>query len=193
MKKYSEKETRILDTAAEMFANQPFHKVLLSDVARVASVGKGTLYLYFKSKDDLYFAVLFRGFSILVDRLRKFTEQDELPPSRQLDGIIREMATYMIHKASSAQLLGKVMHFPQSGEWRDKRFELWNLIESVIRSGIEQGEFEDSCPRLTSQYIPSMIRSLCLFPPEGIDHDTFCDHVCEFISKALRKRPLPAI
>ena len=57
MKEYGDKEQRILDTAADLFARQPFHKVLLSDVARVASVGKGTLYLYFKSKEDLYFAV----------------------------------------------------------------------------------------------------------------------------------------
>ncbi|WP_432735910.1 TetR/AcrR family transcriptional regulator [Maridesulfovibrio sp. FT414] len=187
MKNYSEKEARILDTAADMFASQPFHKVLLSDVARVANVGKGTLYLYFKSKDDLYFAVLFRGFSILVDRLSEYTEREDLTPTEKLREIIREMAVFMINRVSSAQLLGKVMHYPQSGEWQDKRVELWTLIQSVVESGIAQGEFKDSCPRLTSQYIPSMIRAVCLFPPEGIDHETFCRHACEFVLKALAR------
>ncbi|WP_320172279.1 TetR/AcrR family transcriptional regulator [Maridesulfovibrio sp.] len=187
MKKYSDKESRILDTAAEMFATQPFHKVLLSDVARVASVGKGTLYLYFKSKDDLYFAVLFRGFSILVERLKKYTEVEGSSPSDQLRCIVRDMILHMINKASNAQLLGKVMHYPNSGEWQEKRVELWSLLQSVIEAGIESGEFEDSCPRLTAQYIPSVIRSICLFPPENIDTETICNHACAFVLKSLKK------
>ncbi|WP_027723302.1 TetR/AcrR family transcriptional regulator [Maridesulfovibrio zosterae] len=186
MKQYSEKETRILDTAAEMFANQPFHKVLLSDVARVACVGKGTLYLYFKSKDDLYFAVLFRGFATLVEKLEKHASQIDLTPTEQLTYIITDLAQHLLRKSINAQLLGKVIHYPDSGEWQDMRAKLWSLIELVIIRGIDEGEFEDSAPRLTAQYIPSLIRSISLFPPEGIDIETFCKHACTFVFKALK-------
>ncbi|WP_320007695.1 TetR/AcrR family transcriptional regulator [Maridesulfovibrio sp.] len=186
MKKYSEKETRILDTAAEMFANQAFHKVLLSDVAHSARVGKGTLYLYFKNKDDLYFAVLFRGFSILVDKLRTYTDQKDLAPTEKMVSIIREMSSYMFMKATNAHLLSRVMHFPEGGEWQDIRIELWGIIQTVIEEGVEAGEFEDSCPRFTSQYIPSFIRSISIFPPEGLDHEEFCEHACHFVLKALK-------
>lgn len=61
-----QKRVNILAAAAELFASQPFHKVVLSDVAEKAGVGKGTLYIYFKSKEDLYFSVLLGGFSNLV-------------------------------------------------------------------------------------------------------------------------------
>ncbi|WP_320172936.1 TetR/AcrR family transcriptional regulator [Maridesulfovibrio sp.] len=186
MKEYSEKETRILDTAAEMFANQAFHKVLLSDVAHAARVGKGTLYLYFKNKDDLYFAVLFRGFSILVDTLRQHINQKNISPTEKMEGIIREMSTYMFMKATNAHLLSRVMHFPEGGEWQDKRTELWGLIQEVIEEGVETGEFEDSCPRFTSQYIPSFVRSISIFPPEGLNHEEFCAHACNFVFKALK-------
>ncbi|WP_319761926.1 TetR/AcrR family transcriptional regulator [Maridesulfovibrio sp.] len=185
MKKYSEKETRILDTAAEMFANQAFHKVLLSDVAHAARVGKGTLYLYFKNKDDLYFAVLFRGFSILVENLKKFTENQDLSPTEKIQCIIREMAGFMFMRATNAHLLSRVMHFPEDGEWQDKRTELWSLIQEVIEEGVATGEFKDSCPRYTAQYIPSFIRSISIFPPEGLDHEHFCAHACKFVLKAL--------
>ena len=49
-----QKRQLIIDTAARFFATQPFHKVRLDDVAAAAQVGKGTLYIYFKSKEDLY-------------------------------------------------------------------------------------------------------------------------------------------
>ncbi|WP_321404928.1 TetR/AcrR family transcriptional regulator [Maridesulfovibrio sp.] len=186
MKEYSDKEARILDTAAEMFANKAFHKVLLSDVAHAARVGKGTLYLYFKSKDDLYFAVLFRGFSILVDTLKMYTDQPDLSPTQKMENIIREMSIFMFMKATNAHLLSRVMHFPESGEWQDKRTELWGLIQGVIEEGVEKGEFEDTNPRFTSQYIPSFIRSISIFPPEGLDHEQFCTHACNFVLKALK-------
>ena len=72
-----QKRQKILQCAAELFATRPFHKVLLSDVAEVAEVGKGTVYTYFKNKDDLYLSVLFSGFERLVDQLRQRLEADE--------------------------------------------------------------------------------------------------------------------
>ena len=59
------KRRKITDTAARLFATRPFHKVRLDDVAAAAHVGKGTLYVYFKSKDDLYRSLVFDGLIML--------------------------------------------------------------------------------------------------------------------------------
>ena len=56
--KTAEKEQQIVRAAAEVFANRDFHRVLMDDVAARAGVGKGTLYRYFPTKDDLYFATI---------------------------------------------------------------------------------------------------------------------------------------
>src|SRR5688572_6037086 len=63
------KRQLIVATAARLFATRPFHKVKLDDVAAEAGVGKGTLYIYFKSKEELYFWLLYDAFSKLVDGL----------------------------------------------------------------------------------------------------------------------------
>ena len=63
------KRQLITATAARMFATQPFHKVRLDDIAAEAGVGKGTLYIYFENKEDLYFSLVYQGFAELVDRL----------------------------------------------------------------------------------------------------------------------------
>jgi AcrR family transcriptional regulator len=44
------KREAILETAAKLFAQRPFHEVRLEDVASAAHIGKGTVYIYFKSK-----------------------------------------------------------------------------------------------------------------------------------------------
>jgi AcrR family transcriptional regulator len=189
MKAYNDdKQTRILDAAAELFASRPFHKVLLSDVARTAAVGKGTLYLYFESKDELYLAVLFREFSSLVVRLREQLSRDESSPEEQMVCIVRDMVLHLFGKATIVELLrGAVVDCPRTGEWNEKRLELRDLVEGVIRRGIAKGVFQDENPRLTAQYIPGLIRSVCLFRPDGVDMETVSRHACDFIFKGIQK------
>ena len=49
----ADKRRHILEAAVEVFANAGFHKSRVSDVARAANVADGTIYLYFKSKDEI--------------------------------------------------------------------------------------------------------------------------------------------
>jgi AcrR family transcriptional regulator len=49
-----DKRQRILAAATTVFAERDFHRVLVSEVASRAGVGKGTVYLYFPTKDDLH-------------------------------------------------------------------------------------------------------------------------------------------
>ena len=81
-----QKRLKILTAAAELFAFHPFHKVLLSDVAEAAGVGKGTLYTYFANEDDLYLSVLYSGFAQLIERLGQRLDQIQLAPMENLRG-----------------------------------------------------------------------------------------------------------
>jgi AcrR family transcriptional regulator len=53
-----DKRERLLAAAAAVFAERAFHQVQVSEVAERAGVGKGTVYLYFPTKDDLHRAAL---------------------------------------------------------------------------------------------------------------------------------------
>jgi TetR/AcrR family acrAB operon transcriptional repressor len=55
-----EREVRILDAAAELFVHYGYDKTTVSDIARQAGVSKGAIYLHFKSKDELFEALLMR-------------------------------------------------------------------------------------------------------------------------------------
>lgn len=48
---------QIVDAAARVFAEKGFFKTVMADIATEAGIGKGTVYEYFRSKDDLFFAV----------------------------------------------------------------------------------------------------------------------------------------
>ena len=53
MKKNAEKYHRILDAACKVFAEKGFHQSTIAMIAKEAGVADGTIYLYFKNKDDI--------------------------------------------------------------------------------------------------------------------------------------------
>lgn len=66
----------ILDAAIRVFADKGYHAASVSDVAKEAGLGKGTLYLYFESKEGLAIAIVERQFADILDQLtdRKYCE-----------------------------------------------------------------------------------------------------------------------
>ncbi|MFO0677947.1 MAG: TetR/AcrR family transcriptional regulator [Polyangiaceae bacterium] len=73
-KRGGDKRERILDAAVRVFAQSGFHATRVSEVAKAAGVADGTIYLYFKSKDELLV-------SLFEDRVEKLLAYlaDELP------------------------------------------------------------------------------------------------------------------
>ncbi|MET0191711.1 MAG: helix-turn-helix domain-containing protein [Pseudonocardia sediminis] len=64
---------RVLDSAAELLVRWGYRRVTIEDVARHAGIGKGTVYLHFRTKDALFLTVLLRSqrrtFTDLADRM----------------------------------------------------------------------------------------------------------------------------
>src|SRR5579862_4749882 len=73
-----DKRTRILAAGLKLFANQSYQQVTMDKVARVARVAKGTLYLYFSSKESLYLGILSEGLNGAAENIRSrlSTESD---------------------------------------------------------------------------------------------------------------------
>ena len=186
-----EKRLKILAVAAELFATQPFHKVLLSDVAAAAVVGKGTLYTYFKNKEDLYLSVVYSGFSQLVDLLRNRMEKEPQGPAEDLDMVIREIVHFAYQNPHLFEVMRSIPGIDRT-KWETKRMELTEMIESLIRQSISSGAFADPHPELTSHYIPGLVRSALLDGMKKVDREVLTDHIQRFVKAALtgkKERP----
>lgn len=69
---------RILDAALSVFSKRGYHEATMEEIAQVAGVGKGTLYRYFKSKDELYHALLEVRLKGLDDEIQQIINSPEL-------------------------------------------------------------------------------------------------------------------
>jgi AcrR family transcriptional regulator len=76
-----ERAQRVLDAAADLLVRWGFRRVTIDDVARHAGIGKGTVYLHFRSKEALFLTVLLRTHHALVGAL---ADRMEAEPSAAL-------------------------------------------------------------------------------------------------------------
>jgi len=65
------KKEKLIDIASELFAQHDYHQVCMDDIAVKANVGKGTLYNFFNSKEDLYFSIIEYRLNNLINILKK--------------------------------------------------------------------------------------------------------------------------
>jgi AcrR family transcriptional regulator len=73
---------RILDVAADLMLRFGYKRVTVDDVAARAEVGKGTVYQHWKTREDLFIAVLMRDFASAIDELVSIIRED--PQAAQL-------------------------------------------------------------------------------------------------------------
>jgi len=154
-----------MQAAEKLFTSRRFHEVTLDDVIREAGVGKGTVYRYFKDKEDLFFETAMSGFDELGDALLRTVPADA-PFGQQLLSACREISSFFRKRRP----LFRMMHSEESrvrwrqGEfrarWRKHREKLDAAVAEILRRGTAEGALrEDVCPEVLARLLLGMLRT----------------------------------
>jgi len=146
--KNSDKRRRILDAAVKVFAEKGFFQARVSDIARMAGVADGTIYLYFKNKDDLLISIFEEKMKEINVKFRDAlgTEKDSIQRFRRL--IAMHLAGFQAYPELAAVLQ---VELRQSSRFMReyKKVELKNYLDlmgDVVREGQQQGVFRKDIP-----------------------------------------------
>jgi AcrR family transcriptional regulator len=159
------KRQRILDSALKLFAHEPYQAVTMDRVAVAAGVAKGTLYLYFPSKDALYLGVLSDGLDTAY-RTYQASADPKLPVVERMRRSITVAVEFFDQRRDFLQFYAT--EEPRLAEARNRitegsRERGFNFFASLIEEGIRIGVFTRVDPRLATLTIQGAIRSLLLY------------------------------
>jgi TetR/AcrR family transcriptional regulator, fatty acid metabolism regulator protein len=152
-----DKYQRIIDAAIEVIAEKGFHNSRVSDIAERAEVADGTVYLYFKSKEQILMTALDSAFEAFYRRAKQ-----ELTASHDAPTQLRVLARLHLRELSENRSLAVVLQteLRQSAKFL-KEFSqrelkgYFNLIREIIRKGQQAGSIR---PDLSDK-----IAAACLF------------------------------
>lgn len=156
-RKEREKERRrqqILVAAKRVFSNKGFNKATMEDIAHEAELSPGTLYLYFKNKEELYASLSLRILQYLHIRVEHVNKESELDPGEKLKALMEAMYDVyefdpliiinMFHLQSSETL--KNLTPDLIAEIKDLSGKSVGAIAKIFEEGIKQGQFIDKHP-----------------------------------------------
>ena len=176
-KKTNETRLAIVRCAAEIFSQREFHEVLTDDIAHRLGIGKGTIYRYFGSKEELYLAAIGEGLNGLHAAVTTVLQQDA-PLETTIEAVVRTMVDLLL---AAARLLRA--DAPPGAEAEGARAR--RLAEASRRSRrhdppgarTRRGARRDRRAvnaRLAVEVLFGMIRGVCVYrarqrPPRGAD------------------------
>lgn len=141
-----DKYEKIIDAAIEAFAEVGYHSCQVSKIARMAGVADGTIYLYFKNKEDILIKLFTERMGDFIQLIRGNMESCQDTRSR-LRAIVHTHFTYMENNRSLAMVTQVELRQPNaslhnaiSAPLRD----YFRLVEEVITEGISQKEITSS-------------------------------------------------
>ncbi|MEJ2720439.1 MAG: TetR/AcrR family transcriptional regulator [bacterium] len=202
-----EKEHRrseIIDAAEKVFFSKGMPNATMEEVADAAELSKGTIYLYFKNKEDLYLAIILRGLAVL----EKMFAEASGKHTRGLDKIeaigrafFNFCITYpnyfqaMLYFESIEEVAGGEMHTGYEVECRAQSTHILDLCAQAVRTGIEDGTLRgDLDPMKTAMTLYGMsvglLQIVCmkknmLEEQHKIDPSELTEYFFEFVKHAL--------
>ncbi len=190
------KTRRILDAAASVFARRGFSEARMDDVATEAGVSKGGLYLHFKSKDDLFDAIVGHVVSRQSRRL-VLVKHAEGPVSDRLQDYF---GGYIEDLMSMERLYPVILEvYARAARHESLRRMLLRYVDTalpdlsaLVAEGIASGEFSDADPDEVALQLYSLLEGLALFwglAPERLPMPDTADRAVRRFIAGLTVKP----
>ena len=161
-----ERKDQILDAASEVFAEKGFSETRMDDIVEQSGLSKGTLYWYFKSKDEIILSIFERMFSHEFQALEKLVATEGSATERLL--FYTERVTEDVKRMLRLMPLAyEFMSWAFRRKFVQDAFKLYinkymDILVPMIRQGIDAGEFRDVDPRSTAITIGAVIEGTIL-------------------------------
>lgn len=146
----------LLEAALETFAERGFSAARLDEIAARAGVSKGTLYLYFPSKEALLEALVDTAILPRIERIERLATTWQGSSARLLRVII-QIAGRVLREdrivAFPKLVIAESANFPAFAERYRRRVidRALRLVSAIIARGVARGEFRPVDPELTAR------------------------------------------
>jgi AcrR family transcriptional regulator len=148
----------LLAAALELFVERGYAATRLDDVARQAGVSKGTVYLYFASKEELFKAVVREGLVPLLERGEKMVAEHHGSAAELIRNLVRgwwESIGLTPFAGLPKLMISECRNFPELGRFYvdEVMARGHKLVRRAVQRGLDSGEFRDLDPEYVARLI----------------------------------------
>jgi TetR/AcrR family fatty acid metabolism transcriptional regulator len=194
------KKQQIMLAAEKLFTSRRFHEIKLDDIAREAKVGKGTIYLYFANKDDLFSQTATSGFEELCQLLAQ-SVSPKAPFIEELLTACRQISRFFEKRHQLFRMMNEEevrLCFSKGNirdKWLNKRRLLVAAVAAIMRKGINEDRVRGGIlPEVLADFLLGMLRTrardLVDAPKAMRQHTVVVDLFCNGALSRRKKTPV---
>lgn len=170
-KEREQRRQDILKAAREVFFSKGIYNATVDDVAAAAELSKGTIYLYFSSKEEILAQLLLEGFDILIASLQEaFYSTKDLPPPERLQRLATAYLKFFYEYPNYFRLmvifdrgrLREKLPLELCEEIKARNREAFGWVSKVVEEGIEKGVFSPKDPWLVAGTLWASIHGILI-------------------------------
>src|SRR5687768_2167542 len=197
VKPTEQRRAEILEAALALFSSKGFHDTTMEEVANAAGVAKGTIYLYFQSKEHLLLALkrdFMQGLTdvvaeIVADAIEHLEAGKPADYRDIIDDIFESVVDYHRQRREEVEVVVRQSPSPDLvHEALELEREYLGLVTNAFRTGIEYGLVHTEDPEMTAHLVTAAIRdniATCLCYSEPDDLDRLVEASKQLLYKAL--------
>ncbi|KJF44481.1 MULTISPECIES: TetR/AcrR family transcriptional regulator [Draconibacterium] len=176
----------ILKIAREIFSKYGYKKTTLDDIANAVRKGKSSLYYYFKSKEDLFQAVIMKEVDILAHELEIVINRNTDPVDKLRDYILTKMATFrnLANFYHAIENDVTAVGFIDEVKLKYEQDEI-RMIKRILIEGVRKNEFEIYDFNLAAIGITTAIKGLEMPLAAGNYSDVNLERSVDIILKIM--------
>jgi AcrR family transcriptional regulator len=197
VKPTEQRRAEILQAAMELFSSKGFNETTMEEVATAAGVAKGTVYLYFQSKEHLLLALkreFMQGLTdavtgIVAEAIEQLEAGKEIDYRDIIDDIFQTIVDYHTQRRDAVEIVVRQSPSPDLvREAIELEREYLALITTAFRAGMDYGLVHTEDPEMTALLVNAAIRdniAACLCYSEPNDLDRLVTAAKQMLYKAL--------
>ncbi|ALG86752.1 TetR family transcriptional regulator [Gordonia phthalatica] len=154
----AETRRRLLDAAAQAFADRGFHGTTTRDIAGAAGMSPAAVYVHYRSKEELLFELSRAGHLKTIGNLDVNDDPDASPVDR-LSAVMRGFAEWHARGHTTARIVNYELAALEPEHRREiglLRTEITRRVRAVVDAGIASGDFDIDDPHTTTTALLSM-------------------------------------
>jgi AcrR family transcriptional regulator len=193
-------EEEILQAARELFARKGYYNTTLEEIAHHAQFGKGTIYNYFSSKEDLFYGIL----NGLLDKAIEVAESSIALPGSTRDKLTAYARSILSYSEANSDLFRMIVReavqlnfleqSPRIGDIRSRLHKSWEVLAIPLGEDIKAGKLKPADPVHLAAMFDNLLRMHVMEPFRElfwngtVNVDAMAQSLVEFFFEGIQQK-----